>query len=84
MQQRLFDIGWSDESECQACHKEKGTEKHKLYHCSEWCEIRREILGAFRKWEQKAKTSKKELGSGKEVSSRTLSVKAGGTGVTSV
>ena len=27
VQQRLFDTGWSDESKCQACHKEKGTEK---------------------------------------------------------
>ena len=33
VQKRLFDIGWSDDSECQACHKEEGTEKHRLYHC---------------------------------------------------
>ena len=38
VQQRLFDIGWSDESKCQACHKEKGTEKHRLYHCPKWFE----------------------------------------------
>ena len=57
--QRLFDIGWSDESECQACHKEEGTEKHRLYPCPEWYEVRREIPEAFRKWEQKATTSKK-------------------------
>ena len=25
MQKRLFDIGWSNESKCQACHKEEGT-----------------------------------------------------------
>ena len=37
--------------ECQPCHKEKGTEKH---------EVRREIPEAFRRWEQEAKTSKKE------------------------
>ena len=60
VQKKLFDIGWSDESKCQACHKEKGTEKHRLYHCPEWCEIKREVPEAFRKWEQKAKTSKKE------------------------
>ena len=38
VQNKLFDIGWSDESECQACHKEEGTEKHRLYHCpkKEW------------------------------------------------
>ena len=27
MQKKLFDIGWSDESKCQACHTEEGTEK---------------------------------------------------------
>ena len=27
LQKPLFDIGWSDESECQACHEEEGTEK---------------------------------------------------------
>ena len=57
---RLFDIGWSDVSQCQACQLEEGTERHRMYHCPEWHEVRREILGAFRKWEQKAKTSKKE------------------------
>ena len=36
-----------------------GTEKHRLYHCLVWHEIRRWIL-AFRKLEQKARTSKKE------------------------
>ena len=36
MQKKLHDIGWSDESECQACHKEEGTEKHRLHHCPEW------------------------------------------------
>ena len=50
VQKKLFDIGWSDESECQACHKEEGTEKHRLYHCPEWHEIRREIQEAVRKW----------------------------------
>ena len=55
MQKRLFDIGWSDESECQACHKE-GTEEHRLYHCPELYEVRREIPEVFRKSEQKAKT----------------------------
>ena len=60
MQKRLFDIGWSDEGKCQACHKGEGTEKHRLYHSPEWYEVRREIPEAFRKWEQKAKTSKIE------------------------
>ena len=57
---RLFDIGWSNESKCQACHKEEGTEKHRHYHCPDWNEVKREIPEAFRKWEQKARTSKKE------------------------
>ena len=59
-QKRLFDIDWSDTSQCQACKKEEGTEKHRLYHCPKWHEIRREIPEALRKWEQKAETSKKE------------------------
>ena len=49
LQSRLFDIGWSGVSQCQACHKEDGTEKHKLYHCPEWHEIRREISGGLQK-----------------------------------
>ena len=28
MQKKVHDMGWSDESECQACHKEKCTEMH--------------------------------------------------------
>ena len=58
MQKRLFDFGRSDESKCQACHKEEGTEKPRLHHCPEWHEIRRGIPDAFRTWEQKAITSK--------------------------
>ena len=57
-QKRLFDIGWSDVSQCQACHLEEGTEKHRLYPCPEWHEIRREIPESFRRWEQKARTTK--------------------------
>ena len=40
VQKRVFDIGWSDESKCQARHTEEGTEKQRLYHCPEWHEIR--------------------------------------------
>ena len=57
-QKRLFDNDWSDTSQCQACKKEEGTEKHRLYHCREWYEVRREIPEVFRKREQKARTSK--------------------------
>ena len=59
-QQRLFDIEWSDVSQCQACQKEEGTEKHRLYNCLDWYEVRREIPEVFRKLEQKARTSKYE------------------------
>ena len=59
-QKRLFDIGRSDVDQCQACQREEGTEKHRLHHCPECHEVRRAIPEAFRKWEQKAKTSKKE------------------------
>ena len=54
-QKRLFDVGWSDVNQCQACQREEGTEKHRLYHCSEWHEVRREIPEAFRKWSKKRK-----------------------------
>ena len=43
MQIRLFDVGWSNESKCQACHKEEGTEKHRLYFCPGLNEVRRQI-----------------------------------------
>ena len=57
---KLFDIGWSDISQCQACQMEEGTEKHRLHHCPEWHAVRRDIPERFKKWEHKAKTSKKE------------------------
>ena len=37
---RLFDIGWSDISQCQVCQLEEGTEKHRLCHCPEWHAVR--------------------------------------------
>ena len=59
-QKGMFDIGWSDVSQCQACQIEEGTEMHRLYHCPEWHEVRREVPEAFRKLEQKARTSEEE------------------------
>ena len=53
-QKRLFDIGLSDVSQCQACQIEESTEKHKLYHCPERYKVRREIPEALRKLDQKA------------------------------
>ena len=61
LQQRLYDIGLSDGSKCQACHKEKGTEKHKLYHCPEWYEIRKEIPDVFRKLGAKSQNFKERM-----------------------
>ena len=34
--------------------------QHRLYHCPEWNEFKRQIPEALRKWEQKAGISKKE------------------------
>ena len=82
MQKKLYDIGWPDESECQACHKEEGAEKDRLYHCPEWNEFGREIPEAFRRWERKARTSK-EWKWQRGIVTHPL-VKATGTGVTSV
>ena len=73
----------SDESAWQTCHKEEGTEKHRLHNCPEWHEIRREIPEVFRTWEQKMRKLQRKSGGGREVLSRTLSVKASGTGATS-
>ena len=39
---------------------EEGTEMDRLYHCPEWHAVRRDVPEGFRKWEQKARTSKKE------------------------
>ena len=60
VQNRLYVIGWSNESKCRACHTEERTEKHRLYHYPGWNEVRRQITEAVRKWEQKTRTSKKE------------------------
>ena len=54
----FFVVDWSDIIQCQACQKEEGTEKHRLYHCPAWYEVRREIPEVFKKLEQKARTSK--------------------------
>ena len=81
-QKRLYDIGWSDEKMCKGSDKEEGTEKHRLYHCPSWREVRNQIPGELENWEQRAGTSnggigrneqqrRRKTGSGKEVSRRT-------------
>ena len=79
MQKKLFDMGWSDELECQACHKGEGADKHRLYHCPEWQGIRREVTEASSASGSKERRLQRRSGSGKEVLSRVLSVKANGT-----
>ena len=73
-----LNLDLSDTSQCHACKNEEGTEKHKLYHCPEWYEVRREIPEVFRKLEQEARTSRRS-GSGKEVLLNVLSVEIHGT-----
>ena len=58
------------------------TEKHTLYQCPGWNEVKRQVQEACRKCEQKARTSKKEWQC-KEVLSSTRSVKVNGTGAMS-
>ena len=70
---RSFDVDWSEISQRQACQKEEGTEQHRLYHCPEWYEVRREIPEVFRKLER-----------GKAVLLIILSVEVNGTGPISV
>ena len=57
VQKRPFDVGWSDESRGRACHKEEGTEKHRLHFCREWHHTGG-FQNAFRKWEQKGENLK--------------------------
>ena len=45
-------------SQCRAYQTEEGTEKHMLYHCPEWYEVRREIPEAFTKVGAKSKNLK--------------------------
>ena len=49
---------WSDESKCQACQKEVGTEMHRLYRCSEWHKVRLGDSRCFQKVEAKSKNLK--------------------------
>ena len=40
------EIGWMS-ANVKLVTKREGTEKHRLYHCPEWYEVRREIPEAF-------------------------------------
>ena len=59
MLKRLYDIGWSDEKTCRGCNREEGTEKHRLYHCPCWKEVRNQNRGVG-EGNDGEKTSKKD------------------------
>ena len=60
-QKRVFDIGWSNFSQCQACQMEEGTEEHRLYHCPEWHAVRRHMSEVFRKLGAKGENVKERM-----------------------
>ena len=65
VQEKLFDIGWSDESECQRLVPKKKIQKGTgCTTVAEWHDIRRNIPQVFRKWEQKRRLRRKS-GTGK-------------------
>ena len=45
-------FGWSDDKKCRGCNQEEGIEKHRLYHCPSWREVRNRIPEGVGKWEQ--------------------------------
>ena len=58
MQKRLYDIG-QPKKNCRGFKKGDGTEKHRLYHCRSWREVRNQIAEVWGDWEQRTRTSKK-------------------------
>ena len=60
VQKRMCDIGWSDEEKCRGCDKEEGREKHRLYLCPAWREVRNQIRERLGKWEQRAISSEED------------------------
>ena len=81
-QRRLFDVGWTDISQCQACQEEEGTEKHRLYHCPEGTQSD----GRSQRFSEscsKKQEPQRRGGSGKEVLLNILSVEVDGTGAIS-
>ena len=84
-QKRVFDIGWSDISQWQACQSEESTEKKaQVLPLSRMAPGQEGDSGGPQKVRCKRQEHRRKSGGGKEVSSRTLSVKANGTEVTSV
>ena len=65
MQKRLYDVGWSDEYECQGCGKDEVTENHRLNHCPSRREVRNQIPEGLGKLEQE-REHRRKTGHGKE------------------
>ena len=73
---KTFRLAWSDESECQPCHKDKGTEKHRLYRMA------RDQKGdprGFQKVGAKKREHRRKNGNGKEENLSAHIVEASGT-----
>ena len=66
MREGWYDVGWADEKKCRGCNKEEFTEKHRLYHCPCWKEVRNQIPEKV--WDMGAEG---QAGGGKEESRRT-------------
>ena len=60
VQKRLFDTGWSDKSKCEACHKEESPESTGSTTAQNGTKSDKKFETLSKKWEQKARTSKKE------------------------
>ena len=74
-QKRLFDIAWSDTSQCQACKKEEGTEKHAIPLPRLVRSQTGDSTSFSESWSNKQEPQRRS-GSGKEVSLSVLSQEA--------
>ena len=82
-QKRLFDIAWSDTSQCQACKKEEGTEKITGFSSAQIGTKSDERSQRFSgSWSEKQEPQRRS-GSGKDVLLNILSVEVNGTGASS-
>ena len=62
MQEKLFDTGWSKmKASTKACHQEEGTDKHRLYHCPVWNEVRHQIPDFLQKVGAKSEDFKERV-----------------------
>ena len=54
VQQFVYDIGFVERMEVKGCSQEEGTEKHRLYHCPSWREVRYHIQEGLENREQRS------------------------------